>query len=395
MIPVLWLCGPPGVGKTTVAWQIFSEFTQAGIPAGFDQLGMCFPEPLADPGRHRMKAQNLSAVIANFRAAGARRVVVSGVVDPALGVHADLLPHTALTVCRLRAEHEELRHRYFVRSAGRGQPGEPDEVVAENLAEATALDASDFADVCVDTSGVPAAEVAALVRDSCGEWAHLHSQVRAREAVAAHRDATRDAVQESKVGAAAADGHILLLCGATGVGKSTIGFELYLRDLHAGRTAAYIDLDQIGFCGPAPADDPGNHRMKARNLAALWQTYRAAGAECLTTVGPVEDRAALLAYAGALPAATITLCRLHAGHAELTRRIMSRGEGGSWPQPGDPLTGQPAAHLRHIAGQAAADAEALEQVPIGAVRIDTDGRTVEEAADLIVTATGWPDQAAD
>jgi hypothetical protein len=58
------------------------------------------------------------------------------------------------------------------------------------------------------------------------------------------------------------------LCGPTGVGKSAVGFEIYLRDLRAGRAAAY----QIGFCRPAPARDPGNHQVKARNLAALWRT---------------------------------------------------------------------------------------------------------------------------
>jgi hypothetical protein len=76
--------------------------------------------------------------------------------------------------------------------------------------------------------------------------------------------------------------------------------------LHAGISAAFIDLDQIGFCSPAPAGDTGHHRVKARNLAALWQTYRAAGAQRLIVVGPVEDEAALRTYAGALPSATLT-----------------------------------------------------------------------------------------
>jgi hypothetical protein len=35
LIPVLWLCGPPGVGKTAVGWEIFTQLTGAGIPAGY------------------------------------------------------------------------------------------------------------------------------------------------------------------------------------------------------------------------------------------------------------------------------------------------------------------------------------------------------------------------
>jgi hypothetical protein len=189
----------------------------------------------------------------------------------------------------------------------------------------------------------------------------------------------------------AADGPILMLCGATGVGKSTAGFEVYARMVRAGSTAAYIDLDQIGFCRPVPPGDAGHHRVKAASLAALWQTYRAAGAQCLIAVGPVENEAAVQAYAGALPRATITLCRLHAGADELTRRITLRGQGGSWPQPGDPLAGQPADRLLRAAARAAADAAALEHSMIGrALRIDTDGLTVEETADAIAARTGWP-----
>ena len=378
LIPVLWLCGPPGIGKSTVGWEIFTQLTQAGIEAGYvdiDQLGMCYPEPAPDPGRHRMKAQNLGAVVANYRAAGARCVIVSGVVDPGRGVHASLIPRAAVTVCQLRAGRDELRQRFL----GRGeQAGLLDEV----LSQADAMDASDVADVCIDTRGLPAAEAARLVRERTAGWPILTGPGRPYEAEPDDSPAT------------AADGPVLVLCGATGVGKSTAGFEVYRRTLRAGSAAAYIDLDQIGFCRPVPAGDPGGHRVKARNLAALWHTYRAAGAQCLIAVGPVESEAAAKAYAGALPRAAITLCRLHAGAGELTRRIMLRGQGGSWPQPGDPLAGQPTAYLLRVAAAAVAEAEALERAVTGALRVDTDGLTVEETADLIAARTRWPKPAA-
>lgn len=110
LIPVLWLCGPPGIGKSTVGWEIFTQLTQAGIEAGYvdiDQLGICYPEPALDPGRHRMKARNLGAVVANYRAAGARCVIVSGVVDPGRGVPATYLLRVAASAI---AEAEALEH---------------------------------------------------------------------------------------------------------------------------------------------------------------------------------------------------------------------------------------------------------------------------------------------
>jgi hypothetical protein len=78
-----------------------------------------------------------------------------------------------------------------------------------------------------------------------------------------------------------ADGPVLWLCGATGVGESTVGFEVYRRVLGAGATAACLDLDQLGFCGPVPDDDPGHHRVKARNLAAVWRTADAVTAHAV------------------------------------------------------------------------------------------------------------------
>jgi hypothetical protein len=378
LIPVLWLCGPPGIGKTSVGWEIFTQLTRAGIEAGYvdiDQLGICYPEPALDPGRHRMKARNLGAVVANYRAAGARCVIVSGFVDPGRGVPAGLIPRAAVTVCRLRAGRDELRQRFL----GRGeQAGLLDDV----LSQADAMDASDLADVCVDTSGLAAAEAARLVRERIAGWPVLTGPGRPYQAGPQDSPGT------------AADGPVLVLCGATGVGKSAAGFEVYRRTLRAGSAAAYVDLDQIGFCRPVPAGDIGGHRVKARNLAAMWHTYRAAGAQCLIASGPVESEAAAQAYAGALPRAAITLCRLHAGADELTRRIMLRGDGGSWPQPGDPLVGQPTAYLLRVAASAIAETEALERAVTGALRVDTDGLTVEETADLIAARTGssrgWP-----
>ena len=131
--------------------------------------------------------------------------------------------------------------------------------------------------------------------------------------------------------------------------------------------------------------------MKARNLAAVWQTCRAAGAQCLVAAGPVDNDVVARAYAAALPRADMTLCRLHAGADELARRIMLRGQGGgSWPQPGDPLAGRPITYLLQAAASAAADAEALEDAVTGALRIDTGRLSVAEAADAITARTGWP-----
>ena len=188
---------------------------------------------------------------------------------------------------------------------------------------------------------------------------------------------------DAAVPAAGADGDVLLVCGATGVGKSAVGFEVFLRQLRAGVAAAYIDLDQIGFMSAVPAGDHGGHRLRARNLADLWRAYHEAGARRLRAERPGAGRACrrrVRERAAHGPGHRVPAAR---EPAELSRRIALRGQGLSWPQPGDPLIGQPEAHLRRVAADSAAEAAALDRSGLGDLRIDTDGRTVAEVADLV------------
>jgi hypothetical protein len=388
-VPVLWITGPAGVGKSTASWRLFTELAGSGTRTAFadaDQLCMCYPAPPDDPGRDLIRGRNAGVLIRNFRTAGARRVILNGVVDPVVGVRRDLLEQAAVTVCRLRAEPGEVVRRLADRRrTGAGDAGDGDaaDLARQVRDDCDRMDDSDFADVCVDTTGVPAGEVARLIQDRCRRWPGF----RASEGQPGALPTGPSGPTRSQ--AHGRGGQVLLLCGPAGVGKSAIGFQLYQRCLRAGRTAGYIDLDQIGFLTPHPEGDPRNHRLKARNLAGIWRTYHAAGASHLVLSGPVESQAVLRAYAAALPATAITACRLHAGPADLRRRIMTRGEGGSWPQPGDPLRGQPASYLSQVAEQAAEDARVLEHTPLDALRIDTTGRTVADAADLTAAAAGW------
>jgi hypothetical protein len=374
-MPVLWLCGPPGVGKSTVGWEIFSELDRDGVPVGYvdiDQLGMCygpprpdqlFPEPDDDFGRHRMKARNLAGVVDAFRAAGARGVVVSGVVDAARGVDADVVPRAEFTVCRLRADPDELRARLVRR-------GERPERLDEELRAGVLLDRSGFADLCVDTTGRSAAEVVRAVRGATAGWP--------RPVIP-----TRPTAAPPAVGT---PGRVLWVCGVTGAGKSNAGWHVLTGSLRAGIHTAFVDLEQIGFCRPAVAGDPLDHRVTARVLAGMWRTYHAAGARRLVVVGPLGRAGDVRIYTDALPHADVTVFRLHAGRDELRRRIALRGRGAGPNLAGNRLVGQPDGVLRRIADEAARQEQALDRAAIGDVRIDTDGRTLDEVAGMILAA---------
>lgn len=153
----------------------------------------------------------------------------------------------------------------------------------------------------------------------------------------------------------AAGGAVLWLCGPTGVGKSAVGFQIFMRQLGTGSATAFVDLDQVGFIAPAVIDESIKHQLKAANLAAVWSNYAASGATHLVVVGPAGSRSDLDEYIDALPGATVTVARLHADPEELTRRIMLRSKGQGWAQPGDPILGQSADRLSDIIEAAIAD----------------------------------------
>jgi hypothetical protein len=198
---------------------------------------------------------------------------------------------------------------------------------------------------------------------------------------------------------------LLWLCGPTGVGKSVVGWEVFEQVRRDGVKAAYVDLRQVGFFRP-PADggDLFNHRLKSRNVGAMWRTFRAAGARCLILSGGIDHhgtRGIVRMYASAVPRAKPTLCRLRAGPEALTERILARGRGRGPALPGDELKGQSVETLLLLAEEAVRDGQELERAGVGDLCVDTDGRSAAEVAEVVrarararagagAGAGGWP-----
>ena len=118
-LPVLWVCGAPATGKSTVAWQVFSDLADQGLCVGYldvDQIGMLQPPPDADPRCHRVKVDNLASMVRNYRAAGAQVLVISGVIDPEHGYDfAEAAVDADITFCHLTVAEPTLRGRLAAR----------------------------------------------------------------------------------------------------------------------------------------------------------------------------------------------------------------------------------------------------------------------------------------
>lgn len=180
----------------------------------------------------------------------------------------------------------------------------------------------------------------------------------------------------------------LWVCGPSGVGKSSVGWEIFRQRINEGRPSAYLDFDQIGFCRPAPDNDADNVQMSTRNLAAMWPNYRARGARCLVASGIIHTAAEIQSRLAAVPDLNPTVCRLRTSHDELRRRIMLRGGGGGPPLPGDELNGRALAWLEEAAADSIEEADDMERCNLGDLSVDTDGLTITGVARLVRELTG-------
>ena len=183
----------------------------------------------------------------------------------------------------------------------------------------------------------------------------------------------------------------LWICGPSGVGKSSVGWEVFTQIRASGVTAAYLDTDQIGFCRPEPQDDPDHYVLRSWNVAALWPNFREAGARAMIVSGILETPEGVRLFTEAVPGASITIVRLRATSETLRERILWRGRGGGPQIPGDQeLHGASAERLLAVWEDSVATAAALERNRIGDVCIDTDGRSIREVASAILAqAPGW------
>jgi hypothetical protein len=158
-----------------------------------------------------------------------------------------------------------------------------------------------------------------------------------------------------------------------GVGKSSVGWEIFAQLRNGGIKTGYADADQLGLCYPVPDDDPVNHRVKSRSVGAVYCNFRDAGARCFILSGSVSSAEEARMYRDQIPGADLTICMLSADPSVIRERFLRRG----WNP--------------HRVDEAIREVADLERAKFANLLVDTDDHSVKEVARMVrAQADNWP-----
>lgn len=169
-VAALLITGTVGSGKSTVAAAIGGLLVDRGTAhavVDLDELRRAWPPPSGDRFNHALELANLGAVAANYRAAGATRLILAGVIEhrSCLAEYEQAVGGT-VQIVRLRSSGRVLRDRLTDRHRNDG------EGLAWHLSRApeldAILDARDVADFDVDTTGRSPVDAATEVLSRAG-----------------------------------------------------------------------------------------------------------------------------------------------------------------------------------------------------------------------------------
>ena len=167
-----------------------------------------------------------------------------------------------------------------------------------------------------------------------------------------------------------------MICGAAGVGKSTVAWEIG-RQLQIGDVRhAMIDTDELDRVFPQPEPLSELNALNRKNLKALWENFAALGQSRLILCGVFIDLDANLSWISeSLENADIAVVRLAASDEALRKRIETREIGSGRED-----------QLRRTLAQARA---LRKKTTDRAFVVETDGRSPEEIAQEILGVIGW------
>lgn len=163
---------------------------------------------------------------------------------------------------------------------------------------------------------------------------------------------------------------VILITGPCGAGKTSTMWRLGEILASCDIPHAVIDVDYVRNFHPAPEDDPFNSRLAMKNIAAMAENFRLAGARCLIFAEVVEHPELALWYGELIPGSDVHVVRLDVLMARLDAR--EGAETIDWYRN----------RSRELQG-------IMEERRIGDLVIDVGARTVDDVATEIADHLGY------
>jgi chloramphenicol 3-O-phosphotransferase len=159
VVPVLFVTGPIGVGKTAVLHEADVLLIEAAVghaTVELEEIAGCWTDAI-ESTRASLVYRNLAALWSNFTAAGASRLLLSGLLEQRSELRrvSEAVPGAAVTVVRLYAPLSVLEQRIRLR-----EPGSPEGELDGARWWAEHLDKTRQGDHLVDTVDRPVDEIA-------------------------------------------------------------------------------------------------------------------------------------------------------------------------------------------------------------------------------------------
>jgi hypothetical protein len=167
LIPVLAISGTVGVGKSSVLGEIHDILSSEKIPHGcVERDALSYSWPTEGRFNEVMVERNLRCLIGNFLEAGAKRLLIAGVIElrEDLEVYRRCIPNAEIQVCRLTADVDLRRQRLRDRERGSSL----DWHLKRTVELDGILDSAKIEDFCVDNGDRPLQEVALEVLTRAG-----------------------------------------------------------------------------------------------------------------------------------------------------------------------------------------------------------------------------------
>jgi len=166
-------------------------------------------------------------------------------------------------------------------------------------------------------------------------------------------------------------GHVLFIGGRSGVGKTSVALELHHQLTADDVQHCVIEGDTLDLAHPAP----WAHGLAERNLAAIWQNYRALGYRRMvyTNTVSVLHTEGLLTAMGDDPCVTAVLLT---STDDTARERLTRRERG-------------ASLHTHLLRSALRASELDEATPAWVHRLSTDGQDPRTLAARLRHFAGW------